>query len=133
MNEKRMRKIETMLKQESVFVPKIDADGDYYLLSFGSTTEATIEARDLLKKSGLNVGVISFNYLMPLDKEKTKAILSGKKLVDVECNFTAQLAQVVMANTGIEIKNRILKYDGEALSAEEIADKATAIIKGANW
>ncbi len=130
MNEKRMRKIDTMLKNESVFVPQVDGEGsDYYFVTFGSTTDAAIEAAELLKAKGMKIGIVSFNYLMPLDKEKTKRILQGKRLIDVECNFTAQLAQVIMMNTGIEINNKILKHDGEAITGDEIAAKAAEIIK----
>lgn len=120
--------MDMMLKNEPYFVPKIENDSaDYFFVTFGSTTEAVREAVIILKKKGFNFGIISFNYILPLDKEKTASILKGKKLLDVECNYTAQLAQVIMMNTGIEIKNKILKYDGEAITGIEIAEKAEAI------
>ena len=128
MHEKRMRKMDMMLKNEPYFVPKIENDSaDYFFVTFGSTTEAVREAVIILKKKGFNFGIISFNYILPLDKEKTASMLKGKKLLDVECNYTAQLAQVIMMNTGIEIKNKILKYDGEAITGIEIAEKAEAM------
>jgi len=131
MHEKRRRKIDTMLKNESIFVPEILNDNsDYYLVAFGSTAESAREAVGLLKREGLNFGLVSFNYLMPLDEEKTKALLTGKKLIDVECNFTAQLAQVIKSATGIDIPRRILKYDGEAITGAEIAARAKEEIKG---
>jgi 2-oxoglutarate ferredoxin oxidoreductase subunit alpha len=129
MNSKRMRKIDTMLKNENIFFPHVDGEGDYYFVTFGSTTDAAIEAIELLKGRGVKVGLISFDYLMPLDREKTTTILQGKKLIDVECNFTAQLAKVIMMNTGIDIPNRILKSDGEAITGEEIARGAVDVIK----
>ena len=129
MHGKRMSKIESMLKNESIFVPKVrDENSDYFFVCFGSTTDQVIEATEMLKSRGKKFGVISFNYLMPLDKEKTKKILKGKKLIDVECNFTAQLAQVIMANTGIEIPNRILRYDGEVITSAEIVESALGMI-----
>ena len=75
-----------------------------------------------------NFGLIQFDYIMPLNAGKTEQILANKKLIDVECNFTGQLAHVIKANTGIDINNRILKYDGEAFTGKEIADKAASII-----
>ncbi|MGC8479593.1 MAG: 2-oxoacid:acceptor oxidoreductase subunit alpha [Candidatus Micrarchaeia archaeon] len=128
MHEKRMSKLESMLKFESYFVPNVENDSaKYFFVTFGSTTQATREAVAILKKKGVEFGIISFNYLFPLDKEKTLAILKDKKLIDVECNYTAQLAQVIMMNTGIDIKNKILKYDGEAITGAEIAKKAETI------
>ncbi len=129
MHSKRMRKIETMLKNESVFVPEVLNDGaDYFLVTFGSTTGPALDAINLLKAGGKNFGLISFSYLMPLDKEKTKKLLEGRKLINVEGNYTGQLAQVIRMNTGIEITQSILKYDGEAFTAEEIARQALALV-----
>ncbi len=80
MQEKRMRKIDTMLRNETVFVPEVVNGGaEYHLVTFGSTTESAMEAVDLLKKQGLDFGLISFKYLMPLDGEKAKAALSGQE------------------------------------------------------
>jgi 2-oxoglutarate ferredoxin oxidoreductase subunit alpha len=130
MQEKRMMKTETMLKNETIFVPSITNEkAKYHLVTFGSTTEPATDALDILKAKGMDFGLISFNYLEPLDEAKTKSILSGKTLIDVECNYTAQLAQLIRMRTGIEIRDRILKYDGEAMTAEEIAEKAEELVK----
>lgn len=130
MMKKRMTKIETMLKNESIFVPGIyNESADYFLVTFGSSTEPAMEAVSILKDKGYNVGVISFSYLMPLDKEKTRNILKGRRLIDLEVNYTAQLAQVIMMNTGIEIEKKILEYDGEAITGEGVAEKAIPFIK----
>jgi 2-oxoglutarate/2-oxoacid ferredoxin oxidoreductase subunit alpha len=130
MHEKRMKKIDTMLKDERVFVPDVmKENAKYHLVTFGSTTEPAIEAIELLNKKGLDFGLISFNYLFPLDEAKTKKMLSGKRLIDVECNFTAQLAKLIKMSTGIGIEEKILKYDGEAMTSEEIAEKAEEIAK----
>lgn len=130
MHDKRMRKIETMLKNESVFVPTVSNEGaDYYLVTFGSTTGAAQEAVEILKAKGKNVGLISFSYLMPLDKKKTAAMLQGKKLINVEGNYTGQLAKVIRMDTGIEIPQSILKYDGEAFTGDIIANEALTLMK----
>ena len=131
MHEKRMRKIDTMLKNESVFVPEVVNDNaEYFFVTFGSTTDSASEAIDILKSKGKNFGLISFSYLMPLDKEKIRKVLEGKKLINVEGNYTGQLAQIIRMNTGIEIKQSILKYDGEAFTGSEIARRALALIGG---
>ena len=128
MHDKRMRKIVTMLSKESVFAPSVENEGaDFFLVAFGSTAEPATEALGLLKKRGLNAGLISFSYLMPLDRAKTRGVLLGKRLIGVECNSTAQLAQLIMVETGVEMRDRILKYDGEAFTAEEIAARAEEI------
>ncbi|MGC8670066.1 MAG: 2-oxoacid:acceptor oxidoreductase subunit alpha [Candidatus Micrarchaeia archaeon] len=130
MHEKRMRKIDTMLKNENLFVPEIYNDkADYFLVTFGSATMQAKEALIELKKQGLNFGLISFSYLVPMDGSKIRGMLEGKKLIDVEYNYTAQLAQLIKSNTGISIHKLILKYDGEAFTPNEIAEKAADIAK----
>lgn len=129
MHDKRMRKIDTMLKNESVFVPEVVNEGaEYFLVAFGSTTDSAKEAIDILNSKGKKFGLVSFSYLMPLDREKTRKMLEGKKLINVEGNYTGQLAQVIRMNTGIEIKQSILKYDGEAFTGSEIARKALELV-----
>jgi 2-oxoglutarate ferredoxin oxidoreductase subunit alpha len=131
-HEKRMRKVETMLKQEKIFVPEVEGEGsDYFMVTFGSTMESVIEARGLLEQKGIKAGIVSFPYIMPMDGQKTLALLKGKRLIDIECNYTSQLAQVIRMNTGIEIKNKITKYDGEAITGGEIAESVAEIIKNA--
>ncbi len=130
MHSKRMRKIDTMLKNESIFVPSIlNEKAEFFFVTFGSTTEPALEAIDILKAQGHNFGLISFSYLLPLDKDKTKKVLEGKKLINVEGNFTGQLAKVIKMETGIEINSSILKYDGEAFTGQEIANNAIKLVK----
>ncbi len=130
MHEKRMGKIDTMLERESVFVPEVNNEGaNFFFVTFGSTTEAALEACEILKAMGRSFGVVSFGYLMPIDKKRTRALLEGKMLINVECNYTGQLAQVIMSNTGIGMLDSILKYDGEPFTGEEIAERALALTK----
>jgi 2-oxoglutarate/2-oxoacid ferredoxin oxidoreductase subunit alpha len=129
MQEKRMRKMDTMLKQEKVFAPNIENENaKHFLVAFGSTTSVAREAMAALNKKGLDFGLISFSYILPLDSERTKRMLSGKHLIDVECNYTAQLAKVIRMETGVEVKDTILRYDGENITCGEIVDKAAKIV-----
>lgn len=130
MHEKRMRKIETMLKNETLFVPSIEGEGsEHFIVTFGSTTAAARGAVERLRRMGKSFGLISFSYLMPMDSAKTKTALSGKHLIDVECNFTGQLAKVIAMNTGIMIEDKVLKYDGEAITSGEIVDRVLKVLE----
>jgi 2-oxoglutarate/2-oxoacid ferredoxin oxidoreductase subunit alpha len=66
---------------------------------------------------------------LPLDKDRTRKMLEGKKLINVEGNYTGQLAKVIKMETGIDINSSILKYDGEAFTGEGIANEAIKLVK----
>ena len=129
MHGKRMRKIETMLKNETLFAPSVDAEGDVYLVTFGSTTGPAKEAIEMLKAEGKKVGLVSFNYIMPLDQERTRKVLEGKKLINVEANYTGQLARVIRMNTGVRMDGSVLRSDGEAFTGDWIAKEVLKIVK----
>ncbi|MGC8547642.1 MAG: 2-oxoacid:acceptor oxidoreductase subunit alpha [Candidatus Micrarchaeia archaeon] len=129
MYEKRMKKMETMLKQEQIFVPEIlNENAKHFMVVFGSTYGPAKEAMDLLNKEGLDFGLISFSYLLPLDEAKTKQMLQGKDLIDVEANYNAQLAQWIRLNTGIEISKKIRDWSGEPFTAESIYRQVKALV-----
>jgi hypothetical protein len=48
----------------------------------------------------------------------------------VESNYTAQFARLIRMNTGIDIKERILRYDGEAFTGEYLCAEVMKMLKG---
>ncbi|MGC8710496.1 MAG: 2-oxoacid:acceptor oxidoreductase subunit alpha [Candidatus Micrarchaeia archaeon] len=131
MHDKRMRKLDTMIKDGAIKLPEIiNQSADVFVITFGSTAESAIEALDILKGRGINAGLVSFAYLHPMDNAAVKKLLEGKRLIDVECNSTGQLAKLIAMNTGIGIDTKILKYDGEAITSKEIADGVERFLKG---
>ncbi|MGC9156639.1 MAG: 2-oxoacid:acceptor oxidoreductase subunit alpha [Candidatus Micrarchaeia archaeon] len=129
MYEKRMKKLDTALKNEPIFVPELsNPTAKHFLVVYGSTYGPASEAVEMLNKEGLDFGLISFSYLLPLDAEKTREMLAGKDLIDVEANYNAQLAQWVRLQTGVEIAKKIRKWNGEPFTAEEIYRQAKSLV-----
>jgi 2-oxoglutarate ferredoxin oxidoreductase subunit alpha len=63
--------------------------------------------------------------MLPFPAANTTELLSkSKRIIDVEQNSTGQLAALIREHTGIEIKEKILKYDGRPFFPEEIAERA---------
>ena len=50
---------------------------------------------------------------------------NGKKYVLIENNSHAQFAKLLLMETGIEIKEKLLKYDGRPFWPEEIMEHVT--------
>ena len=88
-----------------------------YILFWGSTKGAIIDAIKDLKVSALQV-----KYLEPFSKE-IESIIKNKNLILVENNSKGQLGNLIREKTGIEIKNKILKFDGRPFLSDELKEE----------
>lgn len=121
--DKRARKWVTYLKNDFT-TPKIYGDFDKsetIFVSWGSTKGIVLQAQKLLKAKGTDSAFIHFNHIYPLDREKILNLFKqNKKYVLVENNSWGQFGKLLTTETGIEIKEKILRYDGRPITPEEI-------------
>lgn len=113
MVDKRMKKLE-LLREEmnppSLYGPR---DAKLTLIGWGSTYGPLAEAVDMLNEDGHPANLLHFNYIYPMPAENVKETLArSKKRICVENNYTGQFARLLHAETGIEVSDRILRYDG---------------------
>ncbi|MBI3329260.1 MAG: 2-oxoacid:acceptor oxidoreductase subunit alpha [Nitrospinae bacterium] len=129
MMEKRMRKIEGMLRElppPALYGP---ADADVTLVGWGSTQGVIREAIALLAEDGISANNLQIKYLVPFHAAEVEAVLQGCKFkIAVEQNFTAQLARHIRAETGIKMDEKILKYDGEPLEPHQIVERVKEVL-----
>jgi 2-oxoglutarate ferredoxin oxidoreductase subunit alpha len=119
--DKRMKKLETCASQE---LPKPQLFGppevDLTVVSWGSNKNSILAAL----KDFPNVNYLHLTWFSPFPAEAVKEQLSkSKRLLGIENNFSGQMCAVVEEKTGIEIKDKLLKYDGRPIYPEEIAEK----------
>ncbi|MBI3385361.1 2-oxoacid:acceptor oxidoreductase subunit alpha [Candidatus Gottesmanbacteria bacterium] len=132
MTDKRSKKNE--LAQAEAFGPMVygEEKADITLVGWGSTKMAVLEALKIIKdqKVKLKVNYLHFLCLSPFPGQNTAMLLQkAKKVIDVETNSQAPLAGLIREKTGIEIKNKILKYDGRQFYPEEILSALNVIEK----
>ena len=130
MVEKRLRKLDG-LRAETI--PPAYDGGEYpelLLVSWGSTRGAVREAAARLRESGLDAATLHFSQVWPLVPEQFAHRLDRAGLVvAVEGNATGQLARLIRRETGIEIAERVSRYDGLPLTPEYIL-RALAVEQG---
>ena len=123
--EKRNKKITTFLTNHFQ-MPKIFGDIDesaIIFVSWGSTQGAVIEAKRRLEKKNIKSTLIHFSYLYPLDGARLKELLEKDKYyVLIENNSQGQLGKLLRMETGVEIKKKILRYDGRPITPKQIID-----------
>ncbi len=132
MMEKRFNKLafadkEIPLSEKAQLIGPENADVTF--VTWGSQKDPILDVIDDLKKEGITANLLYLRMFIPFPTEFVKKVLQKAHLIiDVESNFTAQVAQIVKLNTGIEMKNTILKYSGRHMTEDEILNSAKKII-----
>jgi len=130
-NEKRMRKLDGVLKE--LDPPQLEGpeDADVTLIGWGSTWGVIQEAIEQLKAEGIKANQLHFRYLFPFHAKESLQILKNcKKTIVVELNATGQFTRHLRAETGFSSTDVILKYDGEPFEPRMITQRVAAILKG---
>ncbi len=122
MMEKRMRKLETALAEMRPPRRHGPEQAEVTLVCWGSTYMVCREAVELAREQGLAMNLLQFTDLWPFPSGAADALSGAKRLLLVEQNFNGQLGRLIRQETGIEIEERLLKYDGRPFSPEEIID-----------
>ncbi len=132
MMEKRMRKLQYAaqeMRPPELWGPR---EAAITIISWGSSQAAVREAVEPLGREGIRANSLEYCDLWPFPTEASKRILgSAKKIMTVEGNYTGQFTRLLRAETGIEVKDKLLKYDGEPFYPSEIAAKAREVVKRA--
>lgn len=127
MVEKRYNEKLNQLKNEVIY-PELLGGKAYrnLLIGWGSTRCIIEEALKELRDPKL--GFLHFKQLYPLPREVMGYLMNAEKVIAIENNTSGQFANLIRRETGFEIKNRILKYDGRSFSVEEVATKVREIL-----
>lgn len=127
MQDKRLKKIKSMaqdLKKYETIKTYGNKNSDIALVCWGSNKGVCVEAA--LK---LNLKVVYPVVLSPFPAEEFSAALKGaKKIISIENNARGQLAQLVR-RFGVDIKEKILKYDGRPFSVDELEDRIKKVLQ----
>lgn len=133
MIEKRMKKLDTA-EREIPLKEKInffgDEDAPAIIVSWGSPKGAILEAMEMLKKDGYRTGFLQIRMPHPLPKEYiTKLLGKASKKIDIEGNYSGQLAGIIREKTGVLMDYFILKWNGRPMSSDEVYDALLRIMQ----
>ena len=126
MVDKRLKKFE-LLKNETI-PPELAGPEDYknLVVCWGSTYDIVREA---VKKLGRDdIAFLHFKQVYPLPSETSNYLQKAQRTIIVENNATSQFAKLIKLHTGIDIKDKILKYNGLSFYVEELAEKLNELL-----
>ncbi len=133
MMDKRMSKLELVkesIPTEEKVVVHGGQDSDTWIISWGSTKGPILDALEMLREEGIDsISFLQLKILHPFPAEACSEILSGaKRIIDIEQNYSGQMAKLLAMEAGIRPTNWILKYNGRPFSSTEVADAVKDVL-----
>jgi 2-oxoglutarate ferredoxin oxidoreductase subunit alpha len=130
MMDKRLQRFDQILEN----IPKDEqiishSTGEICIVSWGSTKGPILDAIEMLKNEGVDIGFVQLKLLHPFPKKAVEPLLKNCKiLIDIESNQMAQLGSLIRQNLLKEPDHYILKYTGRAMTCNEVYDSLKKII-----
>lgn len=124
--DKRLKKIKA-IAEESI-PPELFGNNDYTILviGWGSTYYGIKEALEEMKNN--KVSFLHFKQIYPLHPYTKGYLEKAKQIIIIENNATGQFGKLIKLETGVDIENKILKYNGLPFSVEELVSKLKDLI-----
>jgi 2-oxoglutarate ferredoxin oxidoreductase subunit alpha len=106
-----------------------DKDSENTVISWGSPKGAIIEALNQLKEEGYSLGFIQVRMIHPLPSAQIREMLQNKKrVIDIEDNYTAQLASIITEKALVKPNYYVLKYTGRPMMTTEVYNAIKLIL-----
>lgn len=128
MVEKRFEKAERIkaeMQNKETVKTYGDTASENAIVFFGSTKSPVLEASKYFDKP---VKLVQITWLEPFDAERVKRELGGRRVICVEANHNGQLASLIREKTGIEITEKILRYDSTPFDPVELAEQINQML-----
>lgn len=129
MMDKRSAKMPAMQKELSPPAGYYE-ESEILLVGWGSTRGAILEAVDLLRTQGKDVGCLNFTEMWPFPVTDCLRLLGrAKRFIMVEQNSTAQLGLLIREQTGLFFSGTVLKYDGRPFFPIEVVEETLTLLE----
>lgn len=132
MYDKRMQKLALADNEidENDRLNVFGSDSDIAVITFGSPKGALLDIIDELNEKNIKLQIIQIRMFNPFPVKLLSTLLKNKKkIIDVENNYTAQLASFVKEFLQIEPTNYILKWNGRQMNTDELKDAIIRVIE----
>lgn len=119
--DKRLKKLDHIHRQLPDQYYNGSENPQITFVTWGSSKLTVMSAVETLKQQGIDAAHYNISWMWPFPAEQTKKVLDqSQHVILVEGNATAQLGKLIRQETGIEILDKRLKYDGRPFYPEEI-------------
>ncbi|MDK2809096.1 MAG: 2-oxoglutarate/2-oxoacid ferredoxin oxidoreductase subunit alpha [Clostridiales bacterium] len=126
MHEKRLRKREALLAD--YIKPELIGAKDYTKLIVGWGSTYGVLKEFVLAHEDQKLAFLNIKQVFPLAEELKSYFDQAESVVVVENNATGQLANILKLELSVPVHHRILKYDGEPYSIEEMERRLKEVV-----
>jgi len=96
-------------------------------IGWGSTGDVFQDVMRSDELRGRKIAYLHYTYLWPLrTQELRRLVMRSKRIVLVEQNYQGQLGMLIRMECGLDIPDKILKYDGRPFFYDELLSSVTA-------
>lgn len=127
--EKRLKKQQTLLSalpEPEIYDNGVAADratAQVNFIGWGSSLGVMRDTLKVLAEQNIRAEYLHVKYMWPLRTERIESYLGeNPETVILESNHNSQLAMLIKMETGLSIKNKLLKWDGRPFFIEDIID-----------
>jgi 2-oxoglutarate ferredoxin oxidoreductase subunit alpha len=126
MVDKRLRKLDSFRKEG--YSPELYGAENYktLVISWGSTCGVIKEAVSLINNPEL--AFLYFKQVYPLPESTLSYLEKTQNCICVENNATGQFSALIRRETGFNVQNKILKYNGLPFYVEELTSKIRGLL-----
>jgi 2-oxoglutarate/2-oxoacid ferredoxin oxidoreductase subunit alpha len=90
-------------------------------IGWGSTGDVFQDVMRSDELRGRKIAYLHYTYLWPLrTQELRRLVMRSKRIVLVEQNYQGQLGMLIRMECGLDIPDKILKYDGRPFFYDEL-------------
>ncbi|MGQ9665260.1 MAG: 2-oxoacid:acceptor oxidoreductase subunit alpha [bacterium] len=123
----KLMKKANVIKNE-IIPPELYGSKNYktLVICWGSNYNIVKEVINKIERR--DIAMLHYSQIFPLHPKTDEYLNRALHLIIVENNATAQFAKLIKLNTGIEIENKVLKYNGLPFFVEEIKERVEALL-----
>jgi 2-oxoglutarate ferredoxin oxidoreductase subunit alpha len=127
MVKKRLKKLEAIEKE--IESPKFFGNNRYLVLviAWGSNLSVVKEAVERMNQ--VHIAFLHINQIYPFHESISKYLKKARVRIVIENNATSQLSQLIKLETGVDIDEKILKFNGLPFQVEEVIEKLNKCLR----
>lgn len=103
-------------------------DADITLVAFGGSTRSALEAMNMARKEGKNIGVLQLVTLWPFPEDEVRdALINSKAVIIPEMNLGQMIREVKRLNDFNTVVQGVNRIDSMSITPKEILDKIAEV------